>query len=295
MTDSQILDEIRSSKEELKSAIEAVEVRIALKLEEANRRLFELEKENNILKTKIEEQDRKIRKNNIVIFGLKHLEENITANFVTCEIRKLFGVEINEIELKNFYTLGKSTTSPILVEFVSFLKKKEILMNAKKLKGTKISVANDLTIKQRQDYTILKRHLHLAKLDKNKNCFIKKFRLHVGNKIYSVEDLEEANDTEKIAHQPKNNSAPGTPTTSYQGTQKELPRNKPITSSLETRKQKLLSNSSPAAQGTDTIKQVNTKKETEDKTKVETRSNKALKKKGEITDLKIQSSRHIFM
>lgn len=82
---------------------------------------------------------------------------------MTNELKNLFGVEVSKIELNNFYALGKSTSSPILVEFVSFLKKQEILVNARNLKGTKISVANDLTIKQRQDYNILKRHLHLAK------------------------------------------------------------------------------------------------------------------------------------
>lgn len=67
-------------------------------------------------------------------------------------------------------------------------------MNARNLKGTKISIA---TGEQRQDYKIHKRHLHLAKQDKNKDCFIKILNYKSMYKIY-IEDLEEANDIEDV-------------------------------------------------------------------------------------------------
>lgn len=126
-TISAVIDEIRCTKQELKTVIEAVEVRLSLKVEEINREVYRLKKENRLLHETIEKLDRKSKENNIVIFGLKHPPQNISASFILTELKRLTDVDVNEIDLNNFYSLGKTDSCPIKVEFISFRKKIEII------------------------------------------------------------------------------------------------------------------------------------------------------------------------
>lgn len=154
VTNEVILEELKKNRQELRSLIEAVEVRITLKIEDLNRRINTLEFKNAENTDRIERLERKSRENNIIIFGLESKPENISTDFIKCEIKKLVDVNITEGDLNNFYPLGKAKNPPIKIEFTSFLKKTEVLKNAKNLKGTRVSMVRDLTFKQRQEYII---------------------------------------------------------------------------------------------------------------------------------------------
>ncbi|KAG5900603.1 hypothetical protein JTB14_017458 [Gonioctena quinquepunctata] len=111
----QILDEIQKSKDELKNTIIA-------------------KVENSALKNKLEILERDNKLNNIVIFfGLNKTNEEVQANTIADELKKLLEIELSH-------------------------QKKQILKNAAKLKGTKITISNDLTIKQREDFRTLRHH-----------------------------------------------------------------------------------------------------------------------------------------
>lgn len=261
-----VLEELRQTKQELKLIIEAAEVRLTLKVEEINNRLNKLERENYRLKEELEVLERKSKEKNIVIFGLKH-PSHISFDFISQELKRLVGVEVLSSDLSNFYPLGKNESCPIKVEFVSYLKKASLLENAKQLKGTNVSIANDLTIKQRQDYKILRNHLYLAKQDKNTNCFIKNNKLHVNNKIYSVEDLEQSEVC--LEADEKSISAPGTPSSQSHHAKEIL---KPIEKQVpfDSRNQRSTAGTSPVPTGT--VKKLQPRKDQEEKNKVETRS-----------------------
>lgn len=112
-------------------------------------------------------------------------------------------------DLNNFYPLGKTENCPVKIEFLSYLKKASIFKNIQKLKGTKIAIANDLTPKQREENQILRKHLYLAKQNEDNICFIRKTRLHVNNRVYTPEELENCVEIEDT-YQVKPNSAPET-------------------------------------------------------------------------------------
>lgn len=206
-----ILEEIKQIKLELKSVIEAAEVRITLKVEEISRRINKLEKDNNFTAGKLEELERKTKENNIIIFGLKHPKQNIPIDFIITELKNIIGIDIQETDLNNVYPLGKTDSCPIKIEFVSFLKKLAVLKKSKQLKGINISLSNDMTVKQRKEQIILRKHLNLAKQDKNTNCYIKKNKLYVNNQTYTAEDLEESSELCETEEKQKTNSAPNTP------------------------------------------------------------------------------------
>lgn len=220
ITNENILEEIIRSKQELKALVEAIEVRLTLKIEDLNRRTNRLEIQNEHIINKIENLERKSKENNIIIFGLNTEPGEITVDYIRKEIKKLVDVNIAESDLNNFYPLGKTNNPPIKIELTSFLKKATILKNARKLRGTRISIASDLTIKQRHENNILRKHLNLAKGNKENNCYIRGNRLHVDGKIYTAEELENQEETgNNITEKPQ--SAPGTPIAT---TIRELPK-----------------------------------------------------------------------
>lgn len=84
--------------------------------------------------------ERKVRKNNIVIFGLSYVGNNL-AEFVTKQFHQLLNIVIKEQDINNVYRIGKkSEKQPIIIEFVSYLSKLKVLKNNKLLKETNYSV-----------------------------------------------------------------------------------------------------------------------------------------------------------
>ncbi|CAG9822064.1 unnamed protein product [Phaedon cochleariae] len=196
----------------LKSTIQAVEVKLSLKIEEINHRLHQAEKENEELKSKVEILERNQRKNNIIIFGFEREERFISVESIIDLIQKLLNVRLVESDLNNIYSLGQTNNSPIKIEFTSYLKKITVLKGTKNLKGTSISIAHDLTELQRTENKILRKHLYAAKQDKNNTCFMKNNKLHLNDRIFTPSDLESLEEKIEVNFQSQSHSDPGTPT-----------------------------------------------------------------------------------
>ncbi|CAG9821761.1 unnamed protein product [Phaedon cochleariae] len=211
ITNKQLLEEIIRCNKDLKATIEAVEVRVTLKIEEIKHRLEKVEKENQELQTKIESLDRANRKNNIIIFGLEREKtEDLNSGEIIELLKNLSDINIVEADLNNFYRLGKTSKSPVKIEFISYLKKSLVLKNCKKLKGTRIHIADDLTLTQREEGKILRKHLFLAEENQEIDCYIKNNKLYVNKKSFTAADLE-ATHGDYYTNQNKPHSAPGTP------------------------------------------------------------------------------------
>lgn len=219
ITNKQILEEVLRCNKELKATIEAVEVRISLQVEEIKHKVEKVERENQELKSKIEYLERAGKKNSIVIFGLERREDEIIGVEEAIDILKnLLDINLVASDLNNVYYLGKTEKSPLKIEFTSFFKKSMILKSASKLKGTQIYIANDLTIEQREEGKILRKHLYLARQNEEKNCFIKNNKLFVDNQIYTAAELKAS---QVIFEDTRANSDPGTPINIRKLTQEE--------------------------------------------------------------------------
>lgn len=141
--------------------------------------------------------ERKVRKNNIVVFGLdiedsKLIEETIST------LNKHLGLNITANDINNIYKIGKSKQPPIVVEFISFLKKLEIFKNPEKLKalkGTNLAISNDLCEQDRENNKILLKHLKIARSE-NKPARIRGSKIEISNVLYTVKELEDCSDTE---------------------------------------------------------------------------------------------------
>lgn len=160
-----------------------------------------------ILEKRCIQIERKLRRNNIILFGLT-LDGSDLVNQTIVKLNQLFNLNITTSDLNNIYRIGKGSSSPIVVEFTSFLKKREIFKSPEKLKalkGTGVSVANDLCKEDREEQKILRRHLSEAKR-RNEDARIIGHKLEINKIAYTVSELE-ATDTEYEAENNSDNEA----------------------------------------------------------------------------------------
>lgn len=128
-------------------------------------------------------------------------------------------INIQPQDIDNFYRIGKTdkkTSRPIIVRFVRFIEKQLILKNLSKLKGTGISITNDLTPEQQEVQKVLYKYCRIAR-SKQLTAKINKNQLVVNGEHFTIEDLkgvyEETFGDSLINKNQlfRNNSAPATP------------------------------------------------------------------------------------
>lgn len=136
------------------------------------------------------QQERRLRKNNIVVFGLPTFKNLLNDSLET--LNNLLGLKITVSEINNIRIIGKVSTvnRPVLIEFISYLTKADIYKNVSKLKGTKISIAHDLCTADRDRHRILVKHLKIAQ-SRNLVAQIKGYKLVVDGKLFTAEELEQ--------------------------------------------------------------------------------------------------------
>lgn len=196
ITNGQILDiltkKIDEKFEELANKIDNNAQELNYKLIAANTQISELQKENCILKETVEVLDRKIRRNNIAIFGLEVEEDKIledTLNYLTSTLQ----IQLTENEISNIYKPKQdSVETPIIVEFVAYRKKLEIHSNLHRLKNTGVSISNDMSKSDRKVNKLLRHKLKEAR-DKNLRATIRGRKLLVEGKEFDYRCLIEEN------------------------------------------------------------------------------------------------------
>lgn len=197
-----LLAEIKTLRTELKHFIEASETRVLLKLESVNEKVKLLERENEQLKHKLELLERNVKKNSLLIYGLK-LEEYNSPDKICETLSHLLQININPSDINEYYMLN-IPYNPLKVNLISNLKKKEILDNCRKLKGSDIFIRHDLTYIQRQEQKILRDHLKIARENNEIKSYIRGNKLYIGEKEYSFENLKNISNK-------RPNSEPSTP------------------------------------------------------------------------------------
>ncbi|KAG5875525.1 hypothetical protein JTB14_033891 [Gonioctena quinquepunctata] len=127
--------------------------------------------------------------------------DNLVEDTLT-KINSFLRVKIIEADLNNIYTIGKSENLPFVLEFVSFLDKFLIFKNTKKLKGTGVSISNDLSKEDREDQKVLLNHLTTKSTrQEDPNAKIQGFELVVGENKYTAGDLIEQREKAGIPQQ----------------------------------------------------------------------------------------------
>lgn len=177
----------------LQAQSEELKVSFKSSFDAVNIHLHKHSKKIHQLENRCVQLERKIRKNNIVIFGLKVNQESLAEDTIQ-QLNNLLDLRLNIGDINNVYRVSKNLKSPILVEFLTYHKKLEVYKNKDKLRSLKevnVGIANDLCLEDRRDQKILRKTLRLCR-EKSIPARIKGNKIEIDGKWYSPQELEEA-------------------------------------------------------------------------------------------------------
>lgn len=161
---------------------------IKVTIENEKKRINELELKQEDLRSKYLHLDKASRKNNIIIFGLKNENKNL-ADFTVKKLNEVLDTNISINNIKDIYTIGKQKhNKPIIVEFISYFTKQNVLKNCRKLKGTNINIAEQLSLDEIKINKILRQHLKEAQ-EKSSTAYIRGNKLYINGKEYTADQL----------------------------------------------------------------------------------------------------------
>lgn len=213
------------------------------KIQDLEDKVSELEGENTNLQKRVKNLEESAKKNQIIVFGLEEETEELLEDRILHFLTNNLSTNISAQNIDNIYRIGKKgrgNTRPVIVRFVRYLEKQLVLRNANKLKGTGISISNDLTHQQQQEQKILYKYFRIAK-SKGFPAKIIKGQLVVHEEIFQVNDLKEADEVafadffiNKKGLFP-NNSAPATPDSGDETGKKTLTQISPIPPTVKSR------------------------------------------------------------
>lgn len=197
VTLEQIAELIKAGTEEAKiykKELEETKARVH-KLEQENAKILK-EIENARERANIEETNR--RKNNIIIYNVEEQPRmaqieliNTVIDFISINL----GILLESRDIDFAFRLGKVVGKrPILIRFVSFWRKLEVMKASKILKGTNYAISNDYP----QEVRVIRKKLlpYLIRARKE-DCkvFMKNDVLSIDGRDYTVSELERENPT----------------------------------------------------------------------------------------------------
>lgn len=201
------IDEIKRDINEIKSNNTKLEQSVL----DLNTKVVRVEAENKALKLELLEVNRKIRKNNIILFGVQQNTAKNIRKYVQTLIKETIDINIEDSDINDIYYIGAKKDDkprPIKLELKSYGKKQDIFNNIRKFKGTGISVSNDLTPHDREIQSELYKHLKIAR-GKSYLAKISKNTLIVNGQSYTLEDLKEEEELiEKVTTVENSHSPP---------------------------------------------------------------------------------------
>lgn len=176
---------------QIKEEIKTLKDDIFTKLNNLEKENEELKVENNKLKTNLLASERKQKKYNIVIYGIQNKENDLLISTLNT-FNNILKVTCTENDIRDIYMIGSSgqeKSRPVVVEFVNYRLKTNILKNAGELKNTGIVITQDYTTHDYQDRKFLAKQLKIARQE-FPSAKIKKNILIVNDDKYTLDELK---------------------------------------------------------------------------------------------------------
>ncbi|XP_034231494.1 protein unc-13 homolog C-like [Thrips palmi] len=140
-------DSVNTLQLEITSLRETVE-KLSEELADKDQQIQQLE---TAVKVGLDEREQYSRRNNVRIFGVKEQSNEDTNNLVI-DLAKKMGVHLEHYHIDRSHRIGKAgeRPRPIIVKFVSYAERSSLFSAKKRLKGTGVTIREDLT-KMRMD------------------------------------------------------------------------------------------------------------------------------------------------
>lgn len=186
-----LLQKVDKNGEDIKADVSLIKEELKNTSQKLDSKIENLVTENQILKRRIVACERKIKKNNIIIYGLKTDKTDKTSILKTVInfIKEKLNLQIDLGDIDDCYQLNSKADKPmILLGLISHLKKSEIFKNISRLKHTGVSFADDLPYEDRQERRLLNDHLKKAKAS-NISAKIIRNKIIIAGVAYTLAEL----------------------------------------------------------------------------------------------------------
>ena len=180
----------------VKTAVQEVQSSVDLAYQELEERCARLEDENKELWDRVDRLEGQSKRSNLMFYGVKEEKEETwgqTENKVRSLIETVAEVKLSEIDIERAHRVGRKgpRERPVVVKFLSYKKKQEVLRHGSKLKSGGISVAEHFTDRVRDVRSHLKRHLEKAKAQGHE-ANLRFDKLVVDNRVFRLGDKPES-------------------------------------------------------------------------------------------------------
>ncbi|KAI5742899.1 hypothetical protein M8J77_012404 [Diaphorina citri] len=157
-----ILNEIKSMRLDYTSGHN----KVMEKLQNMEKNNETTKKRTDLLESKMKHMDRDGRKRNIIIYGVVEKDNESfrdLQNIVTWILNEKLESDIRREEIDDYFRLGRRTNGqkprPIIIKLLSYWRKREIMSNSSKLKGTNLFIANDLSFEDGEEMKKLRKEM----------------------------------------------------------------------------------------------------------------------------------------
>ncbi|XP_008487928.1 uncharacterized protein LOC103524675 isoform X1 [Diaphorina citri] len=187
------MDEYFKSESFKKIIEDAVQNAVEKKFKEMEEKVKHLEEENEKLTNQIDDLEQYGRRNNIKIYGIQKVDPKNLEKEVVKEINEKAGASIVSSQIEACHYLDKNKTS-VIVRFVSRKTRDDVYYLKKNLKGTRISITEDLTKKKYQLLKECQKHFEKRSLWTKYGVV----KLHLNGKVHNIKNMKALEDLKKM-------------------------------------------------------------------------------------------------
>ncbi|CAG9814658.1 unnamed protein product [Phaedon cochleariae] len=199
---------IRNGNQEIKNEIKQLRSEFSHEVENINEKINSLQLESDKLKSKVCNLEKKSKKYNLVVYGIKETEPNPIKQVLEI-INNTIEVNCDIKDLRDTYRVGRlkeGSIRPIICEVVNYQLKQEILIQSKThwsvLKQRQIYFSHDYPEDEYKKRKFMNERRKEA-LARNTPAFFRKNVLVINGKDYTYEDFK-LNPQENLTEQGQN-------------------------------------------------------------------------------------------
>ncbi|CAG9820016.1 unnamed protein product [Phaedon cochleariae] len=189
-------NEIKKQNDEIKNEIHNIRADLNDEIEELKKENVVLKESVKVLEERLLVNERKHKKFNLIIYGMKEEEDELRD--IECFldiINNKCKVECKFHDLRDWYRIGSKNQEsekprPIVVELLYYKQKESILEKASNLKGSGIYISKDFIKEDYISRKILYSNLKIARTN-DPEAKITKNKLIVNGTSYTAEELED--------------------------------------------------------------------------------------------------------
>lgn len=144
------------------------------------------------LEKKIDDLENRSRRNNLIVYGIREMDNETEDNLMNSVVNEVLSdrLAVNVKSIERIHRLGKWSSNrirPVILKFGDFMEKKEVLRNARKLKGTAIFINEDFSLLVRN---VRKKLWDSAKdnRDKGERATLLYDKLKIGDVMYAWDE-----------------------------------------------------------------------------------------------------------